>query len=116
MPGPHVRIRLDFSHDCAVGPGKIALLEGIARTGSLSAAAREMGMSYRRGWMLVHELNAGFDSRLVELSVGGRAGGGARLTPLGERMLERYRRLERKVDRLAAEEFASFRDPTTTKR
>ncbi len=109
MPGPHVRIRLDFSRDCAVGPGKIALLEGIARAGSLSAAARELGMSYRRGWMLVQELNSGFDSRLVELSVGGRAGGGARLTPLGERMVKHYRSLEAKVDRLAMKDFGSFR-------
>lgn len=116
MPGPHARIRLDFSPDCAVGPGKVALLEGIARTGSLSAAARELGMSYRRGWMLVNELNLGFESRLVELSVGGRTGGGARLTPLGERMLRRYRALERKVDRMAAKDFASFRRSATSKR
>ncbi|NBU24984.1 MAG: LysR family transcriptional regulator [Gammaproteobacteria bacterium] len=108
MAGPRARIRLDFAPDCAVGPGKIALLEGIVRTGSLSAAARSLGMSYRRGWLLVHSLNEGFRQPLVALNAGGRDGGGASLTPLGAAMLARYRRFERKVDRLADKDFAAF--------
>lgn len=109
MAGPHAHIRLDFSAACAVGPGKIALLEGIARTGSLSAAARALGMSYRRGWLLVHSVNEGFTEPLVELNAGGRDGGGARLTPLGEELVARYRAFEAEVDAIAARRFAGLR-------
>jgi len=105
MSSPTVRIRLDFSPDCSVGPGKIALLEGIARTGSLSSAARVLGMSYRRAWLLIHSLNDGFDMPLVEMSVGGRDGGGARLSASGASLLTAYRAFERRVDRLAADAF-----------
>lgn len=108
MARPQTRIRLDFAPDCAVGPGKIALLEGIVRTGSLSAAARSLGMSYRRGWLLVRSLNEGFRQPLVALNVGGRDGGGATLTPSGAKMLARYRAFERKVDKLAEKEFSAF--------
>ena len=66
MSKPHAHIRLDFSGTCSVGPGKIGLLEGIARTGSLSAAARALGMSYRRGWLLLHSINDGFQQPVVE--------------------------------------------------
>jgi molybdate transport system regulatory protein len=109
MAGPHAHIRLDFSAACAVGPGKIALLEAIARTGSLSAAARALGMSYRRGWLLVHSVNEGFASPLVELNAGGRDGGGARLTPPGEELVARYRAFEAEVEAIAARSFAGLR-------
>ena len=101
MARPQARIRLDFAPDCAVGPGKAALLEGIVRTGSLSAAARSLGMSYRRGWLLVHSLNEGFRQPLVALNVGGRDGGGAALTPFGAELLARYRAFERASRRAA---------------
>ncbi|HLW25773.1 MAG TPA: LysR family transcriptional regulator [Steroidobacteraceae bacterium] len=96
-----VRVRVDLAERCSVGIGKIELLEGIARTGSLSAAARAMRMSYRRAWLLLKELNSSFDGPVAELSTGGRGGGGAVLTPLGVELVTGYRGLESQVETLA---------------
>ncbi len=96
-----VRFRVDFGEDCAIGPGKIALLEAIGRTGSLSAAARLLKMSYRRGWLLLDSLNTSFRRPVAELSKGGRGGGGANLTPFGRSLVEAYRRLEADLVRRA---------------
>lgn len=109
MSKPHAHIRLDFSATCSVGPGKVSLLEGIARTGSLSAAARAMGMSYRRGWLLLRSINEDFNQPVVELSVGGRQGGGAKLTEFGLQLVNSYREFETAVDALAGRNFASIR-------
>lgn len=109
MSQPHAHIRLDFSGTCSIGPGKIGLLEGIERTGSLSAAARALGMSYRRAWLLLHATNEGFQEPVVELSVGGRDGGGTRLTEFGRRLIADYRGFEAAVDSLAARAFAAVR-------
>ncbi len=106
MPKPHAHIRIDFSGTCSIGPGKIGLLEGIGRTGSLSAAARALGMSYRRAWLLLHNTNECFQQAVVELSVGGRDGGGTRLTDFGRRLVADYRAFESAVDALAAATFA----------
>src|SRR5262245_35674138 len=81
----------------AIGPGKADLLDAIARTGSISAAGRELGMSYRRAWMLVDEMNHCWADRLVETRAGGGEQSGARLTPLGDQVLAGYRALERAV-------------------
>lgn len=81
----------------ALGPGKAELLQAIAETGSISAAGRRMGMSYRRAWTLVEEMNAAFRAPLVETSRGGAEGGGARLTGAGEAVLALYRRIEEKA-------------------
>jgi molybdate transport system regulatory protein len=89
-----VRFRVDFASRCSVGVGKIQLLEGIARTGSLSQAAREMRMSYRRAWLLLADLNASFDSPVARTATGGRGGGGAVLTPFGCELVAGYRKLE----------------------
>ena len=89
-----IRFRVDLGKACSVGPGKIALLEAIARTGSLSQAARELGMSYRRGWLLLDSLNSSFRRLVVALSKGGRGGGGAILTPFGKSLVAAYRELE----------------------
>jgi molybdate transport system regulatory protein len=89
-----VRFRVDFANRRSVGIGKIELLEGIARTGSLSQAAREMRMSYRRAWLLLADLNACFDSPVARTSTGGRGGGGAVLTPFGTELVAGYRELE----------------------
>ena len=78
----------------AIGPGKAELLDHIAATGSISAAAREMGMSYRRAWKLVEALNEDFSGPLVETSTGGKRGGGATVTELGLNVLQRYRVME----------------------
>ena len=82
-----VRFRVDFGCECSIGIGKIELLEGIARTGSLSEAARQMRMSHRRAWLLLADLNASFDEPVARASTGGRGGGGAVLTPFGERLI-----------------------------
>ena len=108
MNKPHARVRIDFSETCSLGPGKIALLEGIERTGSLSAAARSLGMSYRRGWMLLHSVNDAVAEPVVALSAGGKDGGGARLTEFGRRLITTYRDLESAVDALTAKAFASL--------
>jgi molybdate transport system regulatory protein len=94
-------LRLDFA-DGRVGPGKIALLEAIAEAGSISAAARSLGMSYRRAWELVAELNQIFTAPVVERVTGGSGGGGARLTELGEALLVGFREIEATASRAAA--------------
>ena len=106
---PQAHIRIDFSGTCSIGPGKIGLLEGIERTGSLSAAARALGMSYRRAWLLLHSTNEGFSEPVVNLSVGGKDGGGTRLTDFGRRLVADYRRFDAAVDQLAAKTFADVR-------
>ena len=94
MTTASVRLRVDFGPGCSLGPGKIALLESIATTGSLSAGARALKMSYRRAWLLLHDVNASFAEPAVRLSVGGRSGGGAELTPFGLRLVSVYREFE----------------------
>ena len=109
MAKPHAHLRLDFSGTCSIGPGKMGLLEGIERTGSLSAAARALGMSYRRAWLLLHATNEGFAEAVVELSVGGKDGGGTRLTDFGRQLIADYREFEAAVDALAHKAFAGVR-------
>ncbi len=87
-------IRIDFDPENRLGPGKIALLELIAAHGSIAAAGRAMGMSYRRAWLLVSHLNGLFDGPLVVAQMGGRQGGGAVLTERGTDIVARYRRVE----------------------
>ena len=91
------RVRILAGSAIAIGPGKADLLEAIAETGSISAAARRMRMSYRRAWLLVHTMNDCFSSPLVEAEKGGAAGGGARLTPTGRKVLAKYRETVRLV-------------------
>jgi molybdate transport system regulatory protein len=87
-------IRIDFGGFGYLGPGKIALMELISKHGSISAAGREMGMSYRRAWLLVDEINRIFREPLVAKQMGGSGGGGARLTKLGRDVVGRYRAIE----------------------
>lgn len=101
MASPEVRFRVDFSEACSVGAGKIELLEAIARTGSLSQAARELSMSYRRAWLLVDSLNRDFDAPVARTSVGGSGGGGAVLTDFGRELIAAYRALESGIRELA---------------
>ena len=96
-------IRVRFLHPSgAIGPGKIALLEAIDRTGSISAAARALGMTFRRAWFLVETMNSAFRDPVVKTSVGGREGGGAGLTPLGQEVVARYRRVQEDARKAAA--------------
>ena len=90
-------LRLLFKDGVAIGPGKAALLESIAQVGSISAAGRALGMSYKRAWLLVDSMNTHFREPLVEAAKGGNQRGGAALTPLGKDVLARYRRMERKA-------------------
>ena len=101
-------IRFDFDADRRLGPGKIALLEGVAATGSISAAGRQHKMSYRRAWLLVDELNKQFGEPLVRAQPGGVKGGGAQLTPAGQRILRAYRDAERKMREAASAEIAAL--------
>jgi molybdate transport system regulatory protein len=96
------RLRIRRGNDIAVGPGKIDLLEAIDTAGSITAAARSLGMSYRRAWLLVDTMNRCFRTPVVEAEAGGKRGGGARLTRLGRDVIERYRRIERKAARASA--------------
>ena len=85
-----------------LGPGKVRLLEEIARTGSISAAGRALRMSYRRAWVLVDSLNTTFAGPLVAAKPGGAGGGGAALLPLGKEVVQLYRSLEHEAGRGAA--------------
>ncbi len=91
---PRLRIRIVFDEARFFGPGKADLLAGIERTGSIAAAGREMGMSYKRAWDLVQAMNAMFSSPLVAMARGGAKGGGAALTDEGERVLALYNRVQ----------------------
>jgi molybdate transport system regulatory protein len=99
-----VTLRMDFDTGGRLGPGKVALLEAIRKTGSISAAGREFGMAYRRAWLLTDEMNRMFASPLVAARGGGRNGGGAVLTPLGEEVVALYRDAETKVRRTTSKE------------
>lgn len=90
--GPQLRVIV--APGVRIGPGKAALLQGIKETGSISAAGRAIGMSYKRAWYLVEAMNGHFDEPLVAASKGGRSGGGARLTPLGEEVLAAFHEME----------------------
>lgn len=105
-----VRVRLVFEPDVAFGPGKADLLEAIAKTGSIAAGGRRMGMSYKRAWTLVEALNGDFAEPLVDSTRGGAQGGGARLTAAGEKVLALYRRLEDRAGDATRTEVAAMRD------
>jgi molybdate transport system regulatory protein len=91
-----------------LGPGKADLLDAIRETGSLSAAGRRMGMSYKRAWQLVGAMNAMFKSPLVDLSRGGAGGGHALVTPEGEAVLANFRALEALVAQHGAERLSDL--------
>lgn len=107
---PELFIRLFLSPDAMLGPGKAQLLERIAETGSISAAGREMGMSYKRAWMLVETMNAMFRAPLVESARGGPGGGGAALTDTGRQVLALYRQVEADAAAAAAPAIRSLRE------
>jgi molybdate transport system regulatory protein len=97
------RLRVVVVPGVRIGAGKAALLEGIKQTGSISAAGRRIGMSYKRAWYLVDAMNAHFKGGpLVEASKGGRKGGGASLTALGEDVLKAFREMEQLADKAIA--------------
>ena len=93
-PSVRFRIRINKGKQIAVGPGKIDLLEAIIDTGSITHAARQLGMSYRRAWLLVDEMNRAFRSPVVATAKGGPSGGRTVATALGEEVIRRYRTME----------------------
>lgn len=98
MSGARITIRLDFAGGRQLGHGKIRLLELIGRLGSISSAAREMKMSYRRAWLLMDEVNSMFREPVIETQLGGRGGGHAKLTEFGARLVALYREVEKNAD------------------
>jgi len=88
------RIRILFGSAFAIGPGKADLLQAIEQTGSISAAARSLGMSYRRAWLLLDTMNQCFRKPVVYTATGGKGGGGAQITPFGKTVLRAYRAME----------------------
>jgi molybdate transport system regulatory protein len=91
---PRLTLRIDFDQDRAIGPGKIKLLELIDSLGSIAAAGRQMGMSYRRAWLLVDSVNHCFRQPVVASQAGGTHGGGASLTEFGRVVVRHYRAVE----------------------
>jgi molybdate transport system regulatory protein len=97
-----LKLTLVLDSGARIGPGKAALLESVHATGSISAAARSMGMDYKRAWLLIDSLNRAFVTPVVERTIGGSGGGGAALTAFGEELLSRYRELESQAAKIAA--------------
>ena len=102
------RVRILIGAATALGPGKVELLQAIAKRGSISGAARDMGMSYRRAWLLVDTMNRCFTSDLVMTSTGGKGGGGAQVTDLGLDVIRRYHDMEAKAAASVASEAKAF--------
>lgn len=114
-PDTRLFLRIFFADRAMLGPGKAELLERIDATGSIAAAGRGMGMSYKRAWSLVDEMNGAFAAPLVESARGGAGGGGARLTDAGTEVLRRYRAIEAAAAAAGAGDIAALqamlRDP-----
>jgi len=103
-----LRVTIHFESGARIGPGKAALLESISGTGSISAAARDMGMTYKRAWLLLDSINQAFTDPVVTAAPGGSGGGGAKLTPFGAEVLDRYRRIHRNATKVAADDVAAL--------
>lgn len=103
-------LRIDFDESRALGPGKVRLLELVGETGSISAAGRTMGMSYRRAWLLVDALNRTFREPVVVARGGGAGGGGASLTPFGTGLVASYRAMERDTQGVLAQRIAELEE------
>jgi molybdate transport system regulatory protein len=104
-----IRIRITYGEDIAIGQGKADLLQGILETGSISGGARKLGMSYRKAWLLVDEMNRCFLEPVVVAMKGGPQGGGTRLTPIGREALDRYRVIQKHAMAAIEAELKEFR-------
>ena len=105
--GP-TKLRVMYGAEIAIGPGKAELLAAIASTGSISASAKQLGMSYRRAWLLVDTMNRCFREPVVASATGGSGGGGAHVTEFGQRVLVRFGAMARAVDRAIDPELERF--------
>ena len=109
-PRPEVRFRMRIRNGDAValGPGKVELLEAVREYGSISAAARSLGMSYRRAWLLIDELNRSLKAPATHSEQGGQSGGGCTLTPVGENIIRLYRDVEVEAQRSCAKQISEL--------
>lgn len=107
-PQDRLSLRIDLAGGARIGPGKVAVLEAIARTGSISGAGRALGMSYRRTWGLVEDLNRNLGRAVVEAVSGGAGGGGAELTEAGRAVVACYRAIEADSGAAARKHLAAF--------
>ena len=107
--GP-TKLRVMYGAEIAIGPGKAELLAAIAATGSISASAKQLGMSYRRAWLLVDTMNRCFREPLVASATGGSGGGGAEVTAFGREVLSRYGALQDSIDRAMDRSLPPFAD------
>ncbi|HEY7655281.1 MAG TPA: LysR family transcriptional regulator [Burkholderiales bacterium] len=105
---PGLTLRILAEKQPAMGPGKSRLIKAIDATGSISAAARSMGMSYRRAWQLVEALNHSFNEPVVMTATGGRRGGGASVTRFGRALVRRYAAMEDKASAAIAKDLQQF--------
>lgn len=105
---PALKLRVDFPGGGRIGPGKIALIEAVGRTGSITAAGKALGMSYRRAWLLVDALNRTFEEPVVNAAAGGAHGGGSEVTAFGRALVAAYRALEEDCAARAADRLAPF--------
>jgi molybdate transport system regulatory protein len=94
MDTPRLTLRVELGRGHALGPGKVRLLETIAKTGSITQAGKALGMSYRRAWLLTEDMNNCFRDAVIATQQGGADGGGATLTSFGQKLIERYRAIE----------------------
>lgn len=92
-----IKLRIQIGKSSQFGPGKIFLMEMIRETGSISAAAKKIGMSYRKAWKLINDLNNLSLKKMVDTSIGGKGSGGTKLTETGIRFIELYRKMEKKT-------------------
>lgn len=107
-PKAQFRLRIMRDDQIAIGPGKVALLEAIGDSGSISAAARRFGMSYRRAWLLIDEMNKTLLAPVIVTATGGAHGGGAQLTDSGRAIIRHYRAVEAKAHKAAAVDLAAL--------
>jgi molybdate transport system regulatory protein len=103
-----IRISIIFESGARIGPGKAQLLQSIRDSGSISAAARNMGMSYKRAWLLLDSINQAFTEPVVTAATGGSGGGSATLTAFGIEVIERYRRVQDEANRVAADDLGAL--------
>lgn len=113
---PGLMLRIQDDEVPAMGPGKARLVELIGETGSISAAARAMDMSYRRAWQLVDALNTSFKEPIVLTAIGGKRGGGASVTEFGREAVRLYRRMEEKASKAIASDLEQYRSHLKSQR
>lgn len=108
MSDTKLTLRVDFGSRRSIGPGKIRLLEEVARTGSISEAGRKLGMSYRRAWLLIDDMNRCFNQAVVSAKPGGSQGGGTSVTKFGADLIRHYRAIEAAAQRAGKSHLGSL--------